>query len=110
MCRGAPGSTSYRKDPKETTEWDDIQRKFGNLPALPTEAEPEPEPEPVDEYEGKTLDELDELEEDEFADSHFLEAYRARRIAELGRKDAKSKYGEVRCGARRPVLAPLPRV
>lgn len=36
----------YTKDPKETTEWDDIQRKLGNLPPLP-----EKKPAPVDDAE-----------------------------------------------------------
>ena len=83
------GSTSYRADPKETTEWDDLQRKFGNLPKL--EKEVEEEEEEVDDsvaarFAGASAAAMAEavedggLEEDEEAE---LEAIRARRMQQL---------------------------
>jgi hypothetical protein len=50
-----------------------------------------------DPLEGKTLEELDELgEEDEYADSHFLEKYREERLAAMRAAREKAKFGEVR--------------
>eukprot|EP00889_Picochlorum_renovo_P002870 jgi/Picre1/29900/NNA_005281.t1 len=93
--------TIYKGDPYETTEWDEIQRKHGNLP--PKESKPKPpdwEPEEEDWRKQKgqgglgteraqehlddidTLDELEELE-DEFEDDRFLEEYRRKRMLEL---------------------------
>lgn len=94
---------SYRKDPSETTEWDDIQRKLGNLPPLPEKAAPPP----VDDAEiddesalrvvldSHTVEELAEVDDDEFADDRFFEEYRAKRIAELRGKEAAERFGEV---------------
>jgi hypothetical protein len=93
------GSTSYRKDPSETTEWDDIQRRLGNLPPLPdpkAEEAEEPAHDDVDPLESKTLEELDELgEEDEYADSSFLEKYREQRLAAIREARERDKYGDV---------------
>ena len=55
-----------------------------------------------DPLEGKSLKELDELDEDdEYADDHFLEAYREKRMAALRAARATDKYGEVRSGTLR---------
>lgn len=48
----------------------------------------------VNNLEEKTLDKLDELEDEE--DERILEEYRRRRIAEMMELANRSKYGEVR--------------
>jgi hypothetical protein len=54
-----------------------------------------------DPMEGKTLEEIEELEEeDEYADSHFLEKYREERLAAIRAAREKAKFGDVRAGAR----------
>ena len=92
------GSTSYRKAAGETTEWDDIQKKFGNGP-------PEPEKPAV----------VEEVEEDHSLEAQFegasaaamaeaiedgglaedeedeLEAIRRRRIEQLKEKAKREK-------------------
>lgn len=95
------GSTSYRKDPRETTEWDDIQRKLGNLPPLPepekaeeVEVEVDPETVRAARLDAAAADELDEFE-DEFVDDRFYEMYREKRLAELRSKAASARFGEV---------------
>lgn len=104
--RRAAGSTSYRADPKETTEWDDLQRKYGNLPKLEKEVEPEEE-EVDDSVEARFAGasaaamaeavEGDDMEEDEEA---TLAAIRAKRMEQLM---ASAKKNKVRLTG--PVLA-----
>ncbi len=74
-------NTVYRGDPDATTEWDDIQRKMGNLPPKAPAWKPEefvPEAEVAKDKEW--IDAKDEAElsdlEDEFADDRALEEYR----------------------------------
>jgi len=88
-------------DPNADTEWNDILRKQGVIPEKP------PSPTPMIEeailegrrlahenrLEGKDLDELDELEDDE--DEAFLEEYRKKRIAELSTIEKKAIHGSV---------------
>ncbi|KAK3637800.1 Proteolipid protein 2 [Elasticomyces elasticus] len=88
-------------DPNADTEWNDILRKHGVIPEKP------PSPTPMIEealtqarqlahenrLEGKDLEELDELEEDE--DAAFLDSYRAKRIAEMNSITTASVYGQV---------------
>jgi len=88
-------------DPNADTEWNDILRKHGVIPEKP------PSPTPLIEeailegrrlahenrLEGKDLDELDELEDDE--DETFLEKYRQQRVAELQSLTSKSLHGSV---------------
>jgi hypothetical protein len=108
-------STSHRRGAGETTEWEDILRKKGITE--PSEAErallaaaeeqavrmAEEAATRIDPLAGKSVAELDELEEEggEFADSRALEGYRARRIAELKAKAAANRFG---------ALLPLTRV
>lgn len=74
--------TVYKGPEGETTQWDDIQRKLGNLP--PKEPVWKPEAYAPDKEEekgeaqikGKDADELSDLE-DEFVDDTFLEEYRS---------------------------------
>ncbi|KAI9745283.1 MAG: hypothetical protein M1818_001563 [Claussenomyces sp. TS43310] len=88
-------------DPNADTEWNDILRKHGVIPEKP------PSPTPLIEeailegrrlahenrLEGKDLDELDALEEEE--DEEFLEKYRQQRVAELQSLTSKSLHGSV---------------
>ncbi|KAJ9665849.1 Proteolipid protein 2 [Coniosporium apollinis] len=88
-------------NPNEDTEWNDILRKHGIIPEKP------PSPTPMIEealqearrlahenrLEGKDLDELAELEDEE--DEDFLEEYRKKRLAELSTISAASVYNQV---------------
>ncbi|KAI0400942.1 thioredoxin-like protein [Xylaria palmicola] len=88
-------------DPNADTEWNDILRKHGVIPEKP------PSPTPLIEeailegrriahenrLEGKELDELDALEDEE--DEAFLEQYRQKRIQELNILTKKSIHGSV---------------
>ncbi|KAF1841352.1 thioredoxin-like protein [Cucurbitaria berberidis CBS 394.84] len=88
-------------DPNADTEWNDILRKHGVIPEKP----PSPTPmiqEAIEEarrlahdnrLEGKDLDELAELEDEE--DEDFLESYRKKRMAELSTTTAASIYNQV---------------
>lgn len=79
--------TYYERKPGETTEWEDIQRKFGNLPP----AEPVYKPdafapaEDVDRASRAFVDKASkrELEETEYDDDRFLEKYRCARFSLL---------------------------
>ena len=94
----------YRKDPKETTEWDDIQRKLGNLPPLPdpkvTDAiydvpEVDEAAARAEKLDALDADELSDVDDEEFMDDRFLEEYKAKRIAELKGKMATERFGQV---------------
>ncbi|KAI1741990.1 thioredoxin-like protein [Xylaria scruposa] len=88
-------------DPNADTEWNDILRKHGIIPEKP------PSPTPMIEeailegrriahenrLEGKELDELNALEDDE--DEAFLEQYRQKRMQELNNLTKKSIHGSV---------------
>ncbi|KAL6712522.1 Proteolipid protein 2 [Coniothyrium glycines] len=88
-------------DPNADTEWNDILRKHGVIPEKP----PSPTPmiqEALEEarrlahenrLEGKDLDELAELEDEE--DDDFLETYRQKRMAELSTIKTASVYNQV---------------
>ncbi|KAF7991182.1 hypothetical protein HCN44_002744 [Aphidius gifuensis] len=94
------------QNPNEDTEWNDILRAKGIIPQKEKEIT---EDQIVDllenaidkktgrettNLEDKSLDELDELEDDE--DEIVLLEYRKKRIAEMQALACKSKYGEVR--------------
>ena len=74
--------TVYTRPEGETTQWEDLQRKYGNLP--PKEAVQKPAafiPEQDKSKDRQLLDNDDDIEalehaEDDFADDPFLEAYR----------------------------------
>ncbi|KAI8624907.1 thioredoxin-like protein [Xylariaceae sp. FL1651] len=88
-------------DPNADTEWNDILRKHGIIPEKP------PSPTPMIEeailegrriahenrLEGKDLDELDALEDEE--DEAFLEQYRQKRMQELNSLTKKAIHGSV---------------
>uniref|UniRef100_A0A0D6QUG6 Phosducin domain-containing protein n=1 Tax=Araucaria cunninghamii TaxID=56994 RepID=A0A0D6QUG6_ARACU len=96
----------YKDLEGSSTEWDDLQRKFGNLPPKPAPFKPPAwTPAPDDDgrgakskewLENKTEDELDELEDDpDLDDARFLEEYRKKRLAELKGKASKPRFGSV---------------
>ncbi len=79
--------TVYKGLPTDTTQWDDIHRRLGNLPAKPPVWKPEryaPEQEEA-RHTQDWVDKRDEHElsdaEDEFADDRALEEYRCVRAA-----------------------------
>jgi hypothetical protein len=88
-------------DPNADTEWNDILRKHGIIPEKP------PSPTPMIEeailegrrlahenrLEGKDLDELDALEDEE--DEAFLQQYRQKRMQELNALQTRSIHGSV---------------
>ncbi|KAK4972594.1 Proteolipid protein 2 [Elasticomyces elasticus] len=88
-------------DPNADTEWNDILRKHGIIPEKP------PSPTPIIEealtearrlahenrLEGKDLDELAELEDEE--DDAFLESYRKKRLQELSTIQSSSIFNQV---------------
>ncbi|XP_074267446.1 uncharacterized protein LOC141590784 [Silene latifolia] len=89
------------KDLKGTsTQWDDIQRKLGNLPEKPPAFKP-PDFTPADDedslpkdkswIDSKTHDELEDLEDD-FDDDRFLEDYRRKRLEEMKQAAKVAKF------------------
>mmetsp|Transcript_15795 Transcript_15795/g.34244 ORF Transcript_15795/g.34244 Transcript_15795/m.34244 type:complete len:254 (-) Transcript_15795:171-932(-) len=96
------GTTSYKNHVPETTEWDDIQRKLGNLPSLPEQPKPAPF-EPKAEVsknaswiESQSEQALEELEDDKaIEDDRFLEEYRRKRLAELKNTTQLPHFGSV---------------
>lgn len=74
-------NTVYTGPEGETTQWEDIQRKMGNLPPKeplwkPEKFQPKQEAQKDERWlDKKEAEQLEELE-DEFADDPFLEQYR----------------------------------
>lgn len=78
----------YKDVEGTTTQWDDIQRKLGNLPPKPAPFKPPPFSPSPDEssrpkdkswIDEKTEEELEDLEDDrDLDDDSFLEEYRYR--------------------------------
>ncbi|GLU11426.1 hypothetical protein SLE2022_281740 [Rubroshorea leprosula] len=93
----------YKDVEGASTQWDDIQRKLGNLPPKPPafkppsfEPAPDPDSAPKDKpwIDQKTEEELEELEDD-LDDDRFLEEYRKKRLAEMREAANIRKYGSV---------------
>ncbi|KAJ7974767.1 Phosducin-like protein 3 [Quillaja saponaria] len=93
----------YKDVEGASTQWDDIQRKLGNLPPKPAPFKPPPFTAATDEdsipkdkswINEKTEAELEELEDD-LDDDRFLEEYRKKRLAEMREAVKVSKYGSV---------------
>jgi hypothetical protein len=90
-------------NPDEDTEWNDILRQHGVIPEKPpspTQQLEEAFEEALEKahenrLEGKSLDELDELEEDGLEDEAFIEQYKQKRMAEIREQASKERYGEV---------------
>ncbi|GMM52895.1 Plp2 protein [Starmerella bacillaris] len=91
------------QDPNEDTEWNDILRQTGVLPPRPPSPTAEIEAAFDDavqkaydnRLEGKTVRELDELDEDGLEDEDFIQMYREKRMQEIRDQLSKEKYGEV---------------
>ncbi|KAJ7148384.1 hypothetical protein O6H91_Y550900 [Diphasiastrum complanatum] len=84
----------YKDVEGTSTEWDDIQRRLGNLPPKPPVPRPEPWAPASDDdsskdkqwMDTKTMEELEELEDDlDLDDDRFLEEYRVAECGILGR-------------------------
>ncbi|KAE8656335.1 54S ribosomal protein L23 [Hibiscus syriacus] len=93
----------YKDAEGASTQWDDIQRKLGNLPPKPPafkpppfEPAPDPDSAPKDKswIDQKTEEELQDLEDD-LDDDRFLEEYRKKRLADMRKAAKVSKYGSV---------------
>ncbi|KAL0344108.1 UNVERIFIED_CONTAM: Phosducin-like protein 3 [Sesamum angustifolium] len=93
----------YKDVEGASTQWDDIQRKLGNLPEKPPAFKPAPftpaeddESKPKDKawINEKTEEELEDLEDD-LDDDRFLEDYRKKRLAEMREAAKIAKFGSV---------------
>lgn len=77
----------YKDVEGTSTQWDDLQRKLGNLPAKPPAARAEPWAPALDDQDvpkdrvwldDKTVDELEDLEDEpDLDDNRFFEEYRS---------------------------------
>lgn len=94
----------YKDVEGTTTEWDDIQRKLGNLPPKsppfkPPACTPSPDESAQKDKEwidNQTEEDLLELEDDaSLDDDRFLEEYRKKRLAELQQLANKPRFGSV---------------
>ncbi|GAB4828672.1 hypothetical protein Ancab_018338 [Ancistrocladus abbreviatus] len=93
----------YKDVEGASTQWDDIQRKLGNLPPKPPPFKPPPfmpaedeDSKPKDQkwIDSKTEEELEGLEDD-LDDDKFLEEYRKKRLAEMREAAKLVKFGSV---------------
>ncbi|XP_031109227.1 phosducin-like protein 3 [Ipomoea triloba] len=94
----------YKDVEGASTQWDDIQRKLGNLPAKPppfkpppfTPAEDEDSSKPKDKawIDKKSAEELEDIEDD-LDEDPFLEEYRKKRLAEIQAAAKVAKFGWV---------------
>ncbi|MED6138259.1 hypothetical protein PIB30_072573 [Stylosanthes scabra] len=93
----------YKDEEGASTQWDDIQRKLGNLPEkppafkpLPFTPAPDPDSLPKDKawLDSKNEDELEDLEDD-LDDDRFLEEYRKKRLAEMKEAVKVLRFGSV---------------
>ncbi|KAK8800562.1 hypothetical protein WA158_006880 [Blastocystis sp. Blastoise] len=98
------GTTSYRKDKYETTEWEDILAEHHVIPRrqdldkafdeVIQKYEPQKEENP---YEGKELSDLEDIEEEDLSDDdlQFLEEYKNKRMNELKAVAEKNRFGYI---------------
>ncbi|XP_043698571.1 phosducin-like protein 3 [Telopea speciosissima] len=95
----------YKDVEGASTQWDDIQRKLGNLPPKPAPFRPpifvpaqDEDLKPKDKawIDEKTEEELEDLEDDAALDDYqFLEEYRKKRLAEMRETCRVSRFGSV---------------
>ncbi|PKA46815.1 hypothetical protein AXF42_Ash015709 [Apostasia shenzhenica] len=95
----------YKDVEGTSTEWDDIQRRLGNLPPKPEPFKPPPfspgedpdlRPKSKDWIDERTAEELDALEDDpSIDDDRFLEEYRKRRLAEMRAAARVARFGSL---------------
>ncbi|XP_054789752.1 uncharacterized protein LOC129295278 [Prosopis cineraria] len=93
----------YKDVEGSSTQWDDIQRKLGNLPPKPPAFKPPPFTPAPDEdsvpkdkawIDDKTEQELEELEDD-LDDDRFLEEYRKKRLTEMREAAKVLRFGSI---------------
>lgn len=93
----------YKDLEGSTTQWDDIQRKLGNLPPKPPPFKPpafmpaeDEDSKPKDKgwIDKKTEEELEDLEDD-LDEDRFLEEYRKKRLTEMREAAKVAKFGSV---------------
>ncbi|PUZ58395.1 hypothetical protein GQ55_5G506800 [Panicum hallii var. hallii] len=93
----------YKDVEGTTTEWDDIQRRLGNLPPKPEPFKPPPfaprvdadeQPKSKEWLDAREPEELEELEDD-LDDDRFLEQYRKLRLAELREAAKAARFGSI---------------
>lgn len=96
----------YKEVEGTTTQWDDIQRKLGNLPPKPAPFKPPPftpaadsssrDSKSRDWIDARTEEELEDLEDDlDLDDDRFLEEYRKRRLQEMKEASRMARFGSV---------------
>lgn len=95
----------YKDVEGASTQWDDIQRKLGNLPAKTPPYKPPPftpaeddDSKPKDQswIDQKTEEELSDLEDEpDLDDDRFLHEYRKKRLAEMRNAAKISRFGSV---------------
>lgn len=91
----------YTRPEGETTQWEDLQRKFGNLPEKDAVWKPAAfSPRSVEKLQYERLDHAKDPEsledmQDEFEEDSFLETYRQIRLAQLKEAAKKQRYGTV---------------
>ncbi|RDY11329.1 Phosducin-like protein 3 [Mucuna pruriens] len=93
----------YKDVEGASTQWDDIQRKLGNLPPKAPAFKPPPftpsdDHQPKDKtwLDSKTSDELEDLEDEiDLDDDRFLQEYRKKRLAEIQEAAKVLKFGSV---------------
>nr|GEV14220.1 hypothetical protein [Tanacetum cinerariifolium] len=93
----------YKDVEGTSTQWDDIQRKLGNLPPKAPVFKPDPFTPAEDEdsrpkdknwIDHKTEEELEDLEDD-LDDDRFLQEYRRKRLAEMKQVVKIAKFGSI---------------
>ncbi|KAI8002304.1 Phosducin-like protein 3 [Camellia lanceoleosa] len=95
----------YKDVEGASTQWDDIQRKLGNLPPKPPAFKP-PSFTPAEDEDSKhkdkawiddrTEEQLEDLEDDpDLDDDRFLQEYRKKRLGELTQAAKVQRYGSV---------------
>ncbi|KAK9062889.1 hypothetical protein SSX86_020079 [Deinandra increscens subsp. villosa] len=93
----------YKDVEGSSTQWDDIQRKLGNLPPKPPAFKPDPftpaededsKPKDKNWIDNKTKEQLDDLEDD-LDDDRFLQEYRRKRLAEMKQIVKIAKFGSI---------------
>ncbi|KAL5991103.1 hypothetical protein ACLOJK_012009 [Asimina triloba] len=95
----------YKDVEGASTQWDDIQRKLGNLPPKPAPSKPPPftpaeeessKPKEKAWIDEKTEEELEDLEDaPDLDDDRFLEEYRKKRLAEMRAAVRVLRFGYV---------------
>ncbi|MFS8029819.1 putative phosducin, thioredoxin-like domain, Thioredoxin-like superfamily [Helianthus anomalus] len=93
----------YKDVEGSSTQWDDIQRKLGNLPPKPPAFKPDPftpaededsKPKDKNWIDNKTEEQLEDLE-DELDDDPFVQEYWRKRLVEMKNVVKIAKFGSI---------------